>query len=354
MRDETFSHIFPFLRTGNNQSSLSLISNMTSEQGDSSCQIPDNVDVDDDEDDDDAGRCPLFLQVSATVRYGRDCLENISISRLLTCFVDLLREHSFGDSLDAMEFDKLSVTLDFICITLPRQGDLAKLENQMMMRSSSVEGEYREVRGRNDYGDAADDPNDESQEDGDPDRAVDPLSKVQRKAVAGLVDEIRWILEDEVIFAQTRSQRIGHDLVEKVVAHIGRSHGKPGSSILTIPLNFVFGHDPSFELFEKEMEAIRVACFRRVRSGEYVYFVQNTEASDHDSSEVRPTFWLVMRVAPTQVDLFFQYREGQLAAVLPWRQAQQQISHHVEAAMKRVNQVMLLNSMHDTRYNRAH
>merc|ERR1719376_268247 len=49
------------------------------------------------------------------------------------------------------------------------------------------------------------------------------------------------------------------------------------------------------------------------------------------------------------VKVYFQYREGQFEAVLPWRQAHQSLVADVRHLCKRVNQQLLLEDLLDTR-----
>ena len=332
--------------TPNRQSSFSMLSNMTSErinsQDDSVCIMPD-ADIDEREDEQDGAddNSPLFLQVSVSVKYDKNRLENISVTKLLTCLVDVLSEHDLAAT-DNFDVDKLSVTLDFVCITLPTKLDeLAQLENRLMHRSSSVEVGVGVREG--------------SEEESD--QRADPLSKIQRKAVSDLVDDIRWILQDEIIYAKTRLRPICADVVAKVVNHIRNSHTKPGNSVQRNALAFIYGRDRSFDLFRKELERLKVPRFRQVKSGRYSYFVKDVSAPNDNDGDAAdppadphpcPTYWLVMDVSAERLELYFQYRDGEMAHI-PWRQAQKHIMDEVDAEVKRVNQMMLLDNLHETR-----
>ena len=47
--------------------------------------------------------------------------------------------------------------------------------------------------------------------------------------------------------------------------------------------------------------------------------------------------------------IYFQYREGQFEATLPWRQAQQMIVNEVKSLCNKVNQGLLLNDLYETK-----
>ena len=63
----------------------------------------------------------------------------------------------------------------------------------------------------------------------------------------------------------------------------------------------------------------------------------------------RPQFWLILEITNTDVHVYFQYREGQFEATLPWRQALQQIISKVQNLCKKVNQRLLLNDLHESK-----
>jgi len=68
-----------------------------------------------------------------------------------------------------------------------------------------------------------------------------------------------------------------------------------------------------------------------------------------EGNDSRPNFWLIMEVKEAMVKVYFQYREGQFEAVLPWRQAHQSLVADVRHLCKRVNQQLLLEDLLETR-----
>lgn len=63
----------------------------------------------------------------------------------------------------------------------------------------------------------------------------------------------------------------------------------------------------------------------------------------------KPQFWLILRISETEVEIYFQYREGQFEAYVPWRQIQKLIVSEVRNICKKVNQRLLLKDMHETK-----
>ena len=122
--------------TKKDASSLSLLSNATSEQSDLNESRDENV-IDFD---------PLFLQVSITIRHGKDTMITAPISQLPTCLVDLFKTLPSADSqnLSEIDFSKLSVSLDLLSIALAQDSPIpiatkySKLQNSDRLRSVSL------------------------------------------------------------------------------------------------------------------------------------------------------------------------------------------------------------------------
>ena len=63
----------------------------------------------------------------------------------------------------------------------------------------------------------------------------------------------------------------------------------------------------------------------------------------------RPQYWLILNIADNAVNLFFQFREGQPEAMLPWKQFQLLLAREVKELCHRVNQTLLLADLFLTR-----
>ena len=89
-------------------SSLSLLSNATSEQSDLNESRDDVIDFE-----------PLFLQVSITIRHGKETMITAPISQLPTCLVDLFKTPSLDcKNMQEIDFSQLSVSVDFMSLSL--------------------------------------------------------------------------------------------------------------------------------------------------------------------------------------------------------------------------------------------
>ena len=70
------------------------------------------------------------------------------------------------------------------------------------------------------------------------------LPTSQQEALDNLIKDVKWMICDEIAFAlTTHAAQINEFTLKTVAKHISSSHGKPGCSMLQIPLTYVFGHE---------------------------------------------------------------------------------------------------------------
>ena len=68
------------------------------------------------------------------------------------------------------------------------------------------------------------------------------LPEYQHRPVISVLDEMKWMLRDEIAFALTKTPEMTPGTLEFVRNHVQGSVGKSGSSVETVNLNFVFGN----------------------------------------------------------------------------------------------------------------
>ena len=72
------------------------------------------------------------------------------------------------------------------------------------------------------------------------------LPTAQQEALENLIKDVKWMILDEIAFAlTTHAAKINEFTLKTVARHISSSHGKPGCSMIQIPLTYVFGHEVS-------------------------------------------------------------------------------------------------------------
>ena len=75
----------------------------------------------------------------------------------------------------------------------------------------------------------------------------------------------------------------------------------------------------------------------------------SSRGGNRNSLNKDPNFWLILRLDNQSARIYFQYREGQFDAVLPWRQAQQAIVSNIKLLFKTINQKLLLKDLFENR-----
>ncbi len=322
--------------------SLSALSHLESEPSESSFSLegPDENDV------------PLFLQLNITLRSNTksDCRQNlheiIPVTVIPTCVEELVKD----TGIDCLDEKNLFASLDLVYITLPVTPVSVHISNSTTdgspIKFFSLEGTVVKKSRRTTEGSTEGTSSSSSSYDA----SSDHLPLPQNQAIRQLREEIQWMLDDEVVYSMTRTNHVTHEILERVTNHIMASPNRPGCSIQAIPLVFVFGQAISYKIFSRHLDTLEMTDFSMIQDGKYKYFLQKSTGSEKDQSEVFPSYWLIVKITQDEVDILFQYREGQLTSVLPWRQAQMQLIAKINQAVKSTNQEMLLRDLHDTRF----
>ena len=73
------------------------------------------------------------------------------------------------------------------------------------------------------------------------------------------------------------------------------------------------------------------------------------KSSNQKRANNYPNSWLILKIDDESVKIYFQYREGQFDAVLPWRQAQQSTVAKIKTLCKGINQKLMLQELFESR-----
>ena len=164
-----------------------------------------------------------------------------------------------------------------------------------------------------------------------------------------MIKEVKWMITDEIAFAlTTHAAQITEFTLKTVAEHVRNSHGKPGNSLTTIPLHYVYGSQSSHQLFLDQFNQFSVPGWEKVNLGSYAYFVlENKETQDYDENETlvfsacseakgslasvlnphddevfllshdpdnlknrqcRPQFWLILEINEERAAIYFQVK----------------------------------------------
>ncbi|XP_018594122.1 KICSTOR complex protein SZT2 isoform X2 [Scleropages formosus] len=221
---------------------------------------------------------PLFVHLTCSVNI-RSSHGSMPVQTLPTCLGEVIACLENVESLQSIELNDLSVTLDVFVLTLPLEIEVmstdfhhnryASESSVSLNRSPAQPSSYRSD---DELGGAI---------DGlcgvEVDRVSgDPLSKLpvpQRMAVLATMDEIRWLLEDEIVSALRHSRVINTSVLQKVADHVYCSSGRPQCHYEVVPLQFVFGPEQSLEKFKEEFRRISLTGYLLNAEQDNFYYV---------------------------------------------------------------------------------
>ncbi|XP_030582788.1 KICSTOR complex protein SZT2 isoform X3 [Archocentrus centrarchus] len=207
---------------------------------------------------------PLFVHITCSINM-KSCHGSMPIQTLPTCLGEVISCLENAKAVQSVDLNELSVTLDIFVLTLPLEIEaMTDFHHNRYTSESSVNrspgqpSSYRSddelmavwdgLRGGSVNGISG-----------------DPLSKLplpHKLAILATMDEIRWLLEDEIVSALRHSRVISSATLQKVAEHVLRSSGRPHCHCEDVPLQFVFGPEQSLEKFKEE--------FRRMSFSGYV------------------------------------------------------------------------------------
>ncbi|CAB4059233.1 SZT2 [Lepeophtheirus salmonis] len=315
---------------------------------------------------------PLFIQI-----FANHCKQEIQangppLTEIPTCWMELIGKTDEEGSYNPK--DLFSIHLVAIC--LQPQTMCCNIPDNSMW-ASSVNLDFRE--------------NGESMKVDDGTLNISKYTGTQKKALENIVEEIQWMMRNEIIYSMTKTHTVNESVLKKVTEHITVSINKPGCAVQRFPLSFVLKPEKSLKSFIAQFEEIDLLQgYKILREGNYYYIVQegggdsmscassgsinNTMSCGnvldehqrfqlspvkevasipnkrkHSENSHKPTCWLIVFIEDDIVSIYFQYREGQLSIVLPWRQALASLSANIKAICKSVNQEMLLIDLFESR-----
>lgn len=204
---------------------------------------------------------PLFVHLTCSVNM-KSCHGSMPTQTLPTCLGEVITCLENAENLQSVDLNELSVTLDIFVLTLPLEIEVMAPDfhhnrytsesSVSLNRSPGQPSSYRS--------------DEELMANLDGLRGVgvesmsgDPLSKLpipHKMAVLATMDEIRWLLEDEIVSALRHSSVISSSTLQKVLEHVCRSSGRPQCHCEVVPLQFVFGPEQSLEKFQEEFKRL--------------------------------------------------------------------------------------------------
>ncbi|XP_069378746.1 KICSTOR complex protein SZT2 isoform X8 [Paralichthys olivaceus] len=199
---------------------------------------------------------PLFLHITCSVNM-KSCHGSMPIQTLPTCLGEIISCLENAVDLQSVDLNELSVTLDIFVLTLPLEMDvMADFHHNRYTSESSVSlnrspGQPSSYRSDEELMAVLD----SLRGAGIDGVSGDPLSKLpgaHKLAILATVDQIHWLLEDEIVSALRHKRFISSATLQKVSQHVMRSSGRQHCHCEDVPLQFVFGPEQSLEKFKEE------------------------------------------------------------------------------------------------------
>lgn len=251
---------------------------------------------------------PLFLHLSCSIHF-RSELSSIPVKVLPTCFTEIIQRinDSKEKNLTELSLNDLKVTLDVICLSLPREVLEISLERYPTLRttsycSASPFGSMRTDSGSSPAVNVKTEP------------AHDKMSHLpmyQHSAIANLKDEIEWLLRDETATALLDHSSPSADTLRFIAHHVSDSAGRSSCLMDKVPLHFVFSSESSAPKFLKELKNLQIDKYCICQEGDLFYFVKKPEVTIPEvKSELEADLDIDLKEG--QVELDVEIEEQQL------------------------------------------
>ncbi|XP_025829072.1 KICSTOR complex protein SZT2-like [Agrilus planipennis] len=195
---------------------------------------------------------PLFLQLICMLVL-EDKSTECSITVLPTCLGEVIS----GFQIDMQKFDNkaLKVYLGIKCLTLPTEViNVINDYSSKGLRTTSFcsEGFQPSIDGTLSDGSSMC-------------SGYDPLGDIteeQRKAIAILQDEIKWLLRDEIATALLDMNPVTPETLNFVINHVIKSPGRSSCILDRVDLHFVYESHQSHEKFVKDFKDVQVPNYK--------------------------------------------------------------------------------------------
>ncbi|XP_018404829.1 PREDICTED: protein SZT2-like [Cyphomyrmex costatus] len=210
---------------------------------------------------------PLFLHLSCSIRF-RSELFSIPVKLMPTCFTEIVQRINDDKerNLSELSLDDLKITLDIICLSLPKEVLEVSLERFPALRTTSYcsASTYGSMPSGNSPGI---NPKTESVQE-----RMSQLS--QHHAVINLKDEIEWLLQDETATALLDHSSSNADTLKFIAQHVSESTGRFSCSMDKVPLHFVFPSESSTPKFLKELKNLEIDKYCICQEADLFYVVK--------------------------------------------------------------------------------
>lgn len=111
------------------------------------------------------------------------------------------------------------------------------------------------------------------------------LPDVQKRAINVLIEEIKWLLKDEIVTSLLDIEPVTINTLKFISKHITDSMSRKSCVLDIIDLNFVYEPSKSYERFVQEFFKISIPDYKLCKVEDLYYLSKNSE-SNHTESVV--------------------------------------------------------------------
>uniref|UniRef100_A0AAY4B5N6 SZT2 n=1 Tax=Denticeps clupeoides TaxID=299321 RepID=A0AAY4B5N6_9TELE len=291
---------------------------------------------------------PLFIHLTCSINI-KSSHGSMPMQTLPTCLGEVISCLENVESLQSINLNDLSVTLDIFVLTLPLEMDVMPSDFHHNRYTSESSVSLNRSPGQ---------PSSYRSDD-------ELMGALELRGVGG--DRlIRWLLEDEIVSALRHSRSIDATILQKVANHVCRSSGRPQCHCEVVPLQFVFGPEQSLEKFKE----VSFSFCGKLRPSRVQSVVSSQGSLDSDmlgydggssDSECEsptmdeqesqrppmPDFWLIIKIHQDKVEVFSHSRYGgrEIPECLHLHQL---VVRKIGEICRIVNQRLLLQDLHDS------
>ncbi|XP_053324892.1 KICSTOR complex protein SZT2 [Spea bombifrons] len=219
---------------------------------------------------------PLFVHLICSVSH-KNQHGSMAVLTLPTCLGEVIGCLENRAVLESISLGDLSVMLDIYVLTLPLEIEGVNGDSQHTRYTSESSMSFpRSPAQPSSYRSDEEIPPVLERFPSNVDQRYSALSRLpaeHRQAIDFTMNEIRWLLEDELVSALRHSRIITRLVLRKVLSHVCESEGRPHCHRELVQLQFVFGPEQSLQKFKEEFRRLSLSGYQLNEEEEDYYYV---------------------------------------------------------------------------------
>ncbi|XP_075037796.1 KICSTOR complex protein SZT2 isoform X2 [Mixophyes fleayi] len=233
---------------------------------------------------------PLFVHLICSVT-NKNQHGSMPVLSLPTCLGEVIGCLENSETLQSVSLADLSVMLDIYVLTLPLEIDGVNEDSQHTRYTSESSVSFpRSPAQPSSFRSDEEIPPTLERFLSNGDQRFSALSRLpaeHRQAIEVTMNEIRWLLEDELVSALRHSHVITRSVLQKVLSHVCESKGRPHCHRELVKLQFVFGPEKSLERFKEEFHRLSLLGYQLNEQEVDYYYVSLSRLHAHRVENVR-------------------------------------------------------------------